>query len=76
MVLKLTTCIRSADAKAGELQYSEDDLEMQARLLGNVGLIAGVHTEQLTTHTMSETVANWAREDRIKFVNKWGRQPW
>lgn len=56
--------------------YSDDDLEMQARehsgagILPGTGLIAGPDTE------LSLEKQLWAVQDRRKFVEKWGKQPW
>ena len=56
--------------------YSEDDLEMQARSIGQVGLISDVYVAQFEEHTMNDTVESWAVEDRNKFKQKWGVEPW
>lgn len=58
--------------------YGEDDLEMQARQHGNVGLVGGcgVALTAPNGHPLSEEQARWATEDRTKFVTKWGQEPW
>lgn len=58
--------------------YSDDDLEMQARTLGPVGLVGGcgVVATHPEGHYLSEGQARWAVEDRAKFVAKHGCEPW
>lgn len=58
--------------------YSDDDLEMQARQLGPVGNVGGVNVRMTHPdgHYLSEEQAQWAIEDRTKFVTKWGQEPW
>lgn len=57
--------------------YDADDLEMQARQVGPVGLIAEVGLHQaLWGHDLSPTQQQHAIEDRAKFVTKWGQEPW
>lgn len=58
--------------------YSDDDLEMQARQLGPVAIIGGMNVIMTHPdgHYLSEQQANWAIEDRAKFVTKWQREPW
>ncbi len=59
--------------------YGDDDVEMQARAFGAVGLVSGVYIaqpENPSGHPMSERVATWVQEDRIKFTRKWGCEPW
>lgn len=56
--------------------YSDDDLEMQARELGGAGVVQGTGLVAGPDSSLSEEKAIWAREDREKFVKKWGREPW
>jgi len=56
--------------------YTDDDLEMQARQLGPVGIIPDTGFQPLPDSYLSETVAVWAVEDRQKFIDKWRVQPW
>lgn len=58
--------------------YSDDDLEMQARLLAPVAIVgrAGVSLTHPTGHCLSVEQELWAIEDRAKFVAKWDREPW
>lgn len=58
--------------------YSDDDLEMQARHIKPVGNVGGVRCVMTHPdgHYLSEQQAIWAAEDRVKFVTKWGREPW
>lgn len=59
--------------------YADDDVEMQVRRFGAIGLISGVQVGQPDApsgHPMSVQLAEWVREDRIKFVQKWGCEPW
>lgn len=58
--------------------YSDDDVEMQARRIGPVGSVGGVNVVMTHPdgHHLSEEQATWAAEDRVKFVEKWGREPW
>lgn len=58
--------------------YSDDDLEMQARQHGPVGLVggAGVTLTAPNGHPLSDEQHQWAVEDRAKFVSKWNREPW
>jgi len=56
--------------------YSDDDLEMQARFLGWVGIVPGTDLVGEPDTPLSAEKQEWALEDRQKFVNKWGREPW
>lgn len=58
--------------------YGEDDLEMQARQHGPVGLVGGcgVTATVPNGHPLSEQQFRWAVEDRAKFVDKWRIEPW
>lgn len=58
--------------------FGEDDLEMQARALGPVGLVGrcGVTLTAPNGHPLSDEQHQWAREDRAKFVAKWSKEPW
>ena len=58
--------------------YSDDDLEMQARQLGTVGLVGGTGFIASSGHELSDEQALHAAEDREKFIAKWGAEflPW
>ena len=56
--------------------YTEDDLEMQARQVGAVGLVGGCPVTHETSHGLDPLRARWAVEDRARFVTKWGCEPW
>ena len=56
--------------------YTEDDLEMQARQIGPVGLVGACPVEHRTSHGLDPLRARWAVEDRERFVAKWGCEPW
>lgn len=58
--------------------FSEDDLEMQARQHGPVGLVggAGVTLTAPNGHPLSDEQHLWAVEDRAKFIEKWRQEPW
>lgn len=56
--------------------YSDDDLEMQARQVGGVGVIAGTGLVSGLDSIMSAEKAQWAVEDRERFRQKWGHLPW
>lgn len=56
--------------------YSDDDLEMQARAIGRVGLIDGTGFVHDTDHPLDAVQAAHAAEDRRLFVDKWGQEPW
>lgn len=56
--------------------YSDDDLEMQSRAAGGVGILAGTELVPGPDSGLSAEKAVWAQEDRQKFVKKWGREPW
>jgi hypothetical protein len=56
--------------------YSDDDLEMQARKAGGVGVVPGTGLVSGLDSYLSEEKAIWAAEDRAKFIDKWSRQPW
>jgi hypothetical protein len=55
--------------------YSDDDLEMQARRIGPVGVFpVDMFHDNGTSLTDEQSVH--AIQDREYFVNKWGHQPW
>lgn len=58
--------------------YGEDDLEMQARQHAAVGLVgaAGVTLTAPNGHELNAEQAQHATEDRVKFVERWGHEPW
>lgn len=56
--------------------YSDDDLEMQARLIGHVGLVRGTGLRHEQDHMLDADQARHATEDRELFKVKWGREPW
>lgn len=51
--------------------YSDDDLEMQARTHGPVGVLGGTGMAHTTLHGLTEQQAVWAVEDRTRFETKW-----
>ncbi len=57
--------------------YADDDLEMQARQRGPVGVVGGTGLElgELSS-ALSAEQQRWAVEARELFVRKWGCQPW
>ena len=56
--------------------YSDDDLEMQARQLGPVGVIPDTGLIPGPDSPLSEEKTIWATEDRARYVAKWSREPW
>lgn len=56
--------------------YSDDDLEMQARRHSGAGVIPQAGLIEGITSGLDDQRQQWATEDRERFVNKWGRQPW
>lgn len=60
--------------------YADDDLEMQARRYGALGLVGVVGGTGLRlgdpSSYLSEEQQRWAAESRELFVSKWGCQPW
>lgn len=56
--------------------YSDDDLEMQARQLGDVAIIPDTGFRPGPDSALSLELQQWAREDRQKFIDKWGVEPW
>lgn len=58
--------------------FGEDDLEMQARQHGPVGLVGGCGVTQTAPngHPLNDEQAQHAVEDREKFIAKWGQEPW
>lgn len=57
--------------------YGDDDLEMQARECGPVGVLDGTGLELSQPDTaLDADRQRWATEDRAMFVAKWGREPW
>lgn len=57
--------------------YSDDDLEMQARALGPVGVFAGTGLQfSVPDSELTPERQGWAVEDRARFVEKWGCEPW
>lgn len=56
--------------------YTDDDLEMQARLRGGAGVVAGTGLVHEFDHELDAEQAQHAVEDRARFAIKWGREPW
>jgi hypothetical protein len=56
--------------------YSDDDLEMQARQRGDVAIIPDTGFRPGPDSVLSPELQQWAREDRQKFIDKWGMEPW
>lgn len=56
--------------------YSDDDLEMQARQAGGVGIMQDTGLMPGPDTALSGEKLLWAHEDRQKFVTKWGHEPW
>lgn len=56
--------------------YSDDDLETQARHLRGAGVVSRTGLVPGADSTLSEEKQVWAQEDRVKFVEKWGHEPW
>lgn len=57
--------------------YADDDLEMQARQRGPVGIIGGTGLRLAEPSTeLSAEQQRWAVEGRELFARKWNRQPW
>ncbi len=56
--------------------YSDDDFEMQARKHGGCGLVPGTGLVGGPDTPLNEEKERWAAEDRCKFVQKWGIEPW
>lgn len=57
--------------------YSDDDLETHLRQLGPVGLVGGTGLVQGEPDSyMTEDQAQHALEDRARYVEKWGKEPW
>jgi hypothetical protein len=56
--------------------YSDDDLEMQSRQIGPVGLVGGIPLHYPAPHPLADEQRIWAEEDRAKYVAKWQKQPW
>lgn len=56
--------------------YSDDDFEMQARQRSGTGIIPGTGLEGGPDTALSEEKACWAVEDRKKYIQKWGCEPW
>lgn len=56
--------------------YSDDDLEMQSRKLNGTGIIPGTELTPGHDSSLSPEKQLWAKEDRQRFVRKWGKEPW
>lgn len=56
--------------------YSDDDIEMQARHRTGTGILPGTGLVAEGDTPLSEEKQRWAVEDRKKFVEKWGCEPW
>lgn len=56
--------------------YSDDDLEMQLRTRGTVGLLAGCGPAHPGHALLNDTMQQQAEVDRARFVAKWEREPW
>lgn len=57
--------------------YGDDSLEMEARQLGPVGVVAGTGLELSQPDTaLTPERQRWAVEDRARFVAQWGCEPW
>lgn len=56
--------------------YSDDDLEMQARQIGSVGVVPYTGFKPGPDSGLSDTAAKWAAEDRQRFIDKWKVEPW
>lgn len=58
--------------------FSDDSFEMDHRKVGPVGNVGGVRCVMTHAdgHYLSEEQARWAVEDRVKFVVKYGCEPW
>lgn len=56
--------------------YSDDDLEMQARQHGRVGVLPGTGLLPGADTPLSQEKQRWAAEERRKFTAKWGIEPW
>ena len=58
--------------------YCEDDLEMQARQVGTVGLVGGIELHPPTRAATELTAEKQAQavKSRALFVEKWGVEPW
>ena len=57
--------------------YTDDDLEMQARALGPVGVFAGTGLQfSVPDSELTPERQAWAVEDRAYFEAKWGGPPW
>jgi hypothetical protein len=56
--------------------YCDDHLEMTARHAGGAALVGRVDLHHHGDHMLSAEQADWATEDRAKYVAAWGREPW
>lgn len=57
--------------------YADDDLELQARQRGPVGIVGGTGLRLAEPSTvLTDEQRAWADEARALFVAKWNRQPW
>ena len=56
--------------------YSDDDFDMQARHKNGSGIIPGTGLVAEQDSCLSVEKQLWAVEDRVRYVDKWGREPW
>ena len=56
--------------------YSDDDFDMMCRERSGSGVVPGTGFVAEPDTPLNEEKARWAAEDRIRFSNKWGMEPW
>lgn len=56
--------------------YADDDLEMRARAVGPVAVFAGTGLTIGPDSELTPERQAWAAEDRLRFVARWGCEPW